>query len=79
MNNLNIKFDKNNRNLLLFYKGSQLVNMMVIPPVNKGCDIIDLNNNGFKYKHKSNSLIVITTEQERVVYHDGDIIYKIKR
>lgn len=79
MDGITIKFDDNNSNLLLFYRGKQLINMLVVPPIDKGCDIFDVKFNTSRYKYNFDGLVVITSETERIVYHRGEIMCRKQR
>jgi hypothetical protein len=75
-----IKFDKNNPNTILIYSNNKIVNMIACPPVEKSCDVIDLNNNLKNgYNFNFDGLILITTKINRTLYYNGDIIAETNR
>jgi len=75
-----IKFDKNNPNTILIYSNNKIVNMIACPPVEKSCDVIDLNNNLKNgYNFNFDGLILITTKNNRTLYYNGDIIAETSR
>jgi len=75
-----IKFDKNNPNTILIYSNNKIVNMIACPPVEKSCDVIDLNNNLKNgYNFNFDGLILITTKNNRTLYYNGDIIAETNR
>jgi hypothetical protein len=77
---MDIKFDKDNSNVILFIKDGKRINSIACPPIKEGCDIINLSGNIYNgYNFNNDSLILITTEIDRKLYHRGILIAEIKR
>lgn len=75
-----IKFDKNNSNVILIYKDAKLINLLACPPIEKGCDIINFSDTlSDGYIFNFNGLILITTKIDRKLYYKGDLIAETKR
>jgi hypothetical protein len=77
---IKMQFDKTNKNCLLFFKESKLIYMLALPPVKKGCDVINLSpflSNGYTFNFEG--FILITTEKYRKVFYKGDLALQIKR
>lgn len=77
---MDIKFDKDNSNIILFLKDGRRINSIACPPIKEGCDIINLSDKIYKgYNFNNDSLILITTEIERKLYHKGILIAETNR
>ena len=75
-----IKFDENNSNAIIIKKDGKFINMIACPPIDYGCDIINFSdkiNDGYTYNFKG--LIIITTANDRKIYHKGELIAETKR
>jgi hypothetical protein len=80
MEEYNFKFDKNNSNTLLIYKENKLINMIALPNVEKGCDIINFSKKLCDgYTFNTNALILITSKNDRKIYYKGDLIAETNR
>lgn len=75
-----IKFDKNNSNAIQIFKDGKNINSIALPPIEKGCDIINFSDklcDGYTFDF--DGLILITTKTDRRIYHKGDLIADVKR
>lgn len=75
-----IRFSKNNSNLIHVFKNEKLIYMLACPPIEKGCDIInfsDTKENGYTYNF--DGLILITTKEDRKLYYKGDLVAETNR
>jgi hypothetical protein len=80
MEQYDIYFDKSNINLLIIKENGRIITTMAIPPIINGIDIIHLNkNNGLMYQYNFDGFIVISNEEERILYYKGKIITRINR
>jgi len=75
-----IKFDRNNSNIIIISKDDKFINWIACPPIKNGCDLINFGaiiNKGYTYDY--DGVVIITNEKERLLYHKGNLIDKIKR
>jgi len=74
------KFDKNNSNVIIITKNDRIHNTIVCPPIEKGCDIINFDDCLFDgYTFNFDGLILITTKDDRKLYHQGDLVAETTR
>ncbi len=70
-----IKFDNNNSNKIIVKQDGKIINTIVCPPTEKGCDIIDFSENRNRgYIYDFDGLVIITSNSKREIYHKGDLI-----
>lgn len=75
-----IKFDINNSNSILIFKGNKCIHIFCCPPIKSGCDIINFSGQlGGHYLHNSESIILITSKKYRKIYYKGKLIGKINK
>jgi len=76
MQKITTKFHKNNTNVFNVYKESKLIKTVVCPPVEYSTDIISLTNRKIVsgYTHNFDGLVVITSPNNRKIYHNGRTI-----
>lgn len=72
-------FDTNNKNLLIFEDKKERKSYIAIPPGNNRIDLIDasvVKLGGYLYKF--NGIVVITSNNTRLVFHKGVLLTEIK-
>lgn len=75
-----IRFDENNSNLILIYKGGKMINFITCPPIKEGCDIIRFSDKSWdNYNYNFDGFVLITTRRDRKVYYKGKLIIETKR
>lgn len=78
-----IKFDSENSNLIIIKENGRHLTSISCPPIENGCDIInfseDITLKSSEYKFNYKGLIIITTKDDRKIYHKGNLIAETKR
>lgn len=73
--NYQVKFDEHNSNAIIITQNGKLITMVALPPIEKGCDIINFSDKLSKgYTFNFDGLVLITTKGARHLYYKGDII-----
>jgi len=77
------EFDKKNSNVVIIKKKGEnkIHQMFVCPPIENGCDIINFSGSKIDchYEYDFDGLILLTTKDNRKLYHKGNLIAEIKR
>lgn len=77
---MNISFDPNNTNTIIFKINNKIVHYIALPPIENGCDLITNDYKFLKnYNYNFDGLVVITNKFKREIYQNGLLIASIKR
>lgn len=68
---LNISFDKNNQNCMVFEFEGGYRNYLAIPPGKNRVDILTNNKIDSGYFFDFQGMVIVTKETERIIYFDG--------
>jgi hypothetical protein len=75
-----IVFFKDNSNAIEIFLNGKSIYVLVLPPTDKGCDIINFSDTLCKgYTYDFDGLILITTKSDRKIYYKGDLVAETKR
>ena len=82
MEKYNICFDNNNPNAIVIRnkENNRIITAIACPPIDSGCDVISFGDTLYEgYTFNFGGFIIITTPEERKLYHEGILITEIKR
>jgi hypothetical protein len=75
-----IKFFKDNSNAIEILSNGKSIYVLALPPIEKGCDIINFSDTLCKgYTYDFDGLILITTKIDRKIYYKGDLVAETNR
>jgi hypothetical protein len=75
-----VRFDPDNSNCIQVIRKGKIVNTIVCPPINKGCDVINISNKPLEgYVYNFDGIVIVTDEYSRKMFYKGSFIDKIKR